>query len=245
MANDVHISGSGRVASGNYNEIHISGSGRLDGPVWCQSCHVSGSCRDEGTLTVMDDFHCSGSFRSEGHVDCGEISVSGSAHINGNVAGREEIHISGSLKCHSLYGGEVSISGGLNAERDVEAEEFHMSGGGEIKGLLNAEEVDICIGGITLGTALKIGQIGGSEIRIRRSKVGGLLGKLMGEKRLGSGIVEVGTIEGDDISLEAVKADVVRGSDVEIGEDCEIRRVEFSGELTVGTGAVVLEQVRI
>ena len=241
MANDAHISGSGRISSGEYNEVHISGSGQWNGPVRCQSFHVSGSCRGEGPLTVLEDLHCAGSLRSKGTVDAKEISVSGSARIEGNVAGREEVHISGSLRCNTLYGGDISISGGLNTQGDVEADRFRMAGGGEIKGLLNAEEIDISIG-FQVGS-LKIGQIGGSEIRVRRTG-GGLLSKLFAPKSSNAAVV-TSTIEGDEIDLTSVAADVVRGKDIIIRGGCRIGKVEYSGDLTILDGAEVGEQVKV
>ena len=244
MANNVHISGSGHIQSGEYSEIHISGSGNWQGPVQCESFHISGSGHGEGTLTVLEDLHCSGSLRNEGHVDCKELSVSGSARVEGNVAGREEVHVSGSLRCRNLYGGEVSISGGINAEGDVEAEEFHLSGGGEIKGLLNAEEIDIVVGAFTIGR-LRIGQIGGSEIVIRRTQTAGLLGKILGSGKNGTAVVEVGVIEGDEIELACTKAEIVRGTNITLKSGCQIDRVEYSGELEIEDGVVVGEQVRI
>ena len=244
MANDAHISGSGRITGGDYNEIHISGSGKWDGPIRCRSFHVSGSCRGQGTVTVLEDLHCSGSLRNEGHLDAGEISVSGSARVEGNVAGREAVHVSGSLQCHALYGGEVSISGGLKTESDVEATSFRLTGGGEISGLLNAEEVDICIG-LSIGKPIRIGQIGGSEIRVRRRETISLLGRLFRDGKLNSPAVVVQQIEGDEIDLTGVQADVVRGTDIVIREGCEIGRIEHSGELTVEDGAKVGERVYV
>lgn len=243
MANDAHISGSGRLSGGDYNEVHISGSGRFDGPIHCRNFHVSGSCSGSGVLTVLEEMHCSGSFRTEGHLDCREIHISGSARIEGNVAGHEEIHVSGSLRCHSLYGNDVSISGGLDTQGDVEADSFTMSGAGEIRGLLNAEEISITVSGIP--RVIKIEQIGGSQITIKTSTTMGLLSKLFSGKTAGPGAAIVGTIEGDEIDLTSTTADVVRGVDITLRDGCRIRRVEYTGDLVLEGDAQVEEKVQV
>ena len=241
MAYDAHISGTGRLSGGEYNEVHISGSGHWDGPIHCKEMHVSGACSGTGNLTVMEDMHCSGSLRVGGHMDCGEIHISGSANVEGNVAGHSSVRVSGSLHCTTLYGGDVSISGGLNTRKDVEADSFHMSGAGEIHGLLNAEEIDITVSGIP--RTIKIGQIGGSEICIRPSTSVSLLGRLFGNKT--TGVAQVGEIEGDEIDLASTTADVVRGTNVILREGCHIRRVEYTGDLVLEGDAQVDEKVQV
>ena len=243
MANDAHISGSGRLSGGDYNEVHISGSGKWDGPIHCRSFHVSGSCNGKGTLTVLEDLHCSGSFRSDSHVDTKELHISGSARVDGNVAGREAVQVSGSLRCNNLYGGDVKVSGGLDTQGDVEADEFFMTGAGEIRGLLNAEEIEIVVSGIP--RVVKISQIGGSKICIRPGATMGFLSKLFSSKTTAPGAAEVGTIEGDAIELTATTADVVRGTNVTLHSGCQIKRVEYSGDLVIEGDAVVGEQVKV
>ena len=137
--------------------------------------------------------------------------------------------------------GDVSISGGLNTRKDVEADSFHMSGAGEIHGLLNAEEIDITVSGIP--RTIKIGQIGGSEICIRPSTSVSLLGRLFGNKT--TGVAQVGEIEGDEIDLASTTADVVRGTNVTLREGCHIRRVEYTGDLVLEGDAQVDEKVQV
>ncbi|MBO7729508.1 MAG: cell shape determination protein CcmA [Lachnospiraceae bacterium] len=243
MANDAHISGSGTLTSGEYNQIHISGSSRWNGPIHCKEFHVSGACSGSGVLTVTEDMHCSGSLKSDSSLDCGMIRISGSARIEGNVTGHKETHISGSLKCKSLYGGSISISGGLDAQGDVEADSFSFSGVGEIYGLLNAEEVDITVNGVP--RVIKIGQIGGSRITIKTEGTAGFLRKLISGRSASAGEAVVGTIEGDDIDLTSTSADVVRGTNITLRSGCRIKRVEYTGNLTIEGDAQVEEQVRV
>ncbi|HIC96284.1 TPA: hypothetical protein EYP12_06635 [Candidatus Bipolaricaulota bacterium] len=61
----------------------------------------------------------------------------------------------------------------------------------------------------------------------------------------GFGTLEAELIEGDEISLEWTRARTVRGKKIEIGEGCEIERVEYSEELRVSPGAEVKERVKL
>ena len=45
--NDISISGSGKIAGGEYDNIRISGSGSMTGDVTANSVHISGSGRSE------------------------------------------------------------------------------------------------------------------------------------------------------------------------------------------------------
>ncbi len=58
-------------------------------------------------------------------------------------------------------------------------------------------------------------------------------------------IVEINEIEGDSISLQCVKAQSVRGSDIVIGDMCIIDTVEYSGKLTVSKKAVVNNTIKL
>lgn len=243
MANNAEITGSGRLSGGEYNDIDISGSGHWDGPIRCLSFDVSGSCRGTGSLTVTETLDCSGSFRSDSDLDCGQIDISGSAHVDGDVTGRKSVDISGMINCGSIHGGNVSISGGLDVRGDIEADEFSLAGAGKVRGLLNAEVVDIISIGFPRLT--EIGQIGGSRIAIRPGNAAGLLRKLFTGKSASAGNVVVGTIEGDDIDLTSTKADVVRGTNVTLRDGCRIRRVEYTGNLNLEGDAQAEEQVRI
>ena len=105
-----------------------------------------------------------------------------------------------------------------------------MSGLYSIGGLLNAETVEL-----TAAAGCSVGDIGGSKITVRR-EVPGLLRRLFSGAATHS--TKVHTIEGDDIALEYVTADVVRGRRVQIGEGCRIGRVEYAETLEAADGTV-------
>lgn len=58
-------------------------------------------------------------------------------------------------------------------------------------------------------------------------------------------MMSVDTVEGDQICLERVKAELVSGKDVEIGDLCIVERVEHTGELHISAKAVVNECIKL
>lgn len=135
----------------------------------------------------------------------------------------------------------VHVSGSLDAHGDCEAEDFNAEGVLHIDGMLNAGNIEIR----TSGWTSSIREIGGSNIRITRS-LSNVIGAFIKHLVTGSSILlQTGTIEGDDIFIENTKADVVRGKNVNIGADCEIGLVEYSGSFEQSGKTVVKEFKKI
>lgn len=243
---DMKISGSSAMPGGEYRTVSISGSGKVQGSLRCESLRCSGSARVQGDVDCAGEIRCSGSSRVTGDIDCQELGCSGSTRCEGSLRANGRVHSSGALKVDgSLEGGEVDVSGGLEAGEihcgrlhcsggarvsgGVEAESAHLTGSAVIQGLLNAETVEI-----SASRGIRIGSIGGSSIRIYKPTQVSLLGLFHGSVSC----AQVGDIEGDDVDLEYTQADVVRGRRVRIGEGCSIGRVEYSESLDAWDGTV-------
>lgn len=104
-----------------------------------------------------------------------------------------------------------------------------MSGAVQIGGLLNAETVEI-----STNPAVHIHAIGGGTIRVLQKDTTTFLGIF----RTSPGRARIGSIEGDDIELENVEADIVRGKYVRIGHGCRIGTVEYGENLEAEPGTV-------
>ena len=91
-------------------------------------------------------------------------------------------------------------AGSLTIGGDVEAERFEVDGSFRVSGPLNADEIAIELDG-GRSTAQ---EIGGSKITVRRKR----------------GHLEVQSVEGDEIYLEATEAQTIRGKRVKLGEGC-------------------------
>ncbi len=59
-----------------------------------------------------------------------------------------------------------------------------------------------------------------------------------------SSLLDVELIEGDDVSLEATNAQIIRGKRVKVGDRCRIDTVEYSESLEVSPKATVQRQVK-
>ncbi len=222
QARVARISGAGHLPGGEYESIHISGSAKIDGDAVCQEdVHVSGAATAKGDLAAKE-IHVSGSLQVEGDVHAEAVRISGSAHFAGGIQ-------------------QLRAAGSLRLDEGVECERFETHGGFAIQGLLNAEQVEIEVGG-----ACQAGEIGGESVRIYRSAtaVNTFLSRLLNGARR-AGRLSVETIEASQIDLEATRAKVVRGRDVRIGADCEIDRVEYSGACEIADGAVVRESAKV
>ena len=257
--NNVHISGAGTFSGGTYEEIHVSGSGRWEGNVKCRRIHISGAVIGGGDRQAEEKIHVSGSLKTKGEISCdGEMHISGALATDGNVSGKE-IHISGGGKCGSITGTDIQVSGavsvnhlhadqailsgGFKVENDVEAEKVTISGSGTIKGLLNADEVEISAG--YREGSITIGGIGGSRVLIKKPEPFSLFGIALSMKPSYTQSVVTDTIEADEVDLESTRARIVRGVNIRIGKGCEIDRIEYSGTIEHEPSAVIREIVQI
>ena len=235
---DMKISGSGVIASGEYDDIKISGSGKLSGLIRCKSLHCSGAAKGEAEIECESDIHISGSGKFDKSIKAGEISVSGAFACDGDLTVQKKLSISGGTKCGgSVKAGEISISGGVSIEGDVEAETVKVFGTLNCGGLLNAESIEI-----RFKNGMDIGSIGGSRINIypeelvkRKIKL-----PLFSSLVKGASAVRVAnSIEGDVIALESVVTPRVSGRIVAISDGCEIDLVQYSEQVEISPNAKV------
>lgn len=242
---NVTISGSGRFGGGSYNEVTISGSGSCQGDVVCRELHVSGSGHFGGRLECTDNLRASGSVHIDGDTAAGEVKISGAGHFGASLE-CGGLRVSGAMHMDkTLRAGEVKASGAIRAS-DVEAESFYLSGAADISGLLNAETVEIEFFGAK--SPVRIASIGCTALKAHRSSRcdgGWGLGRLFRSDDKPKPMMEVKTIEGDDIELEYTAAEVVRGSRVTIGEGCRIGRVEYTESLNACDSCTIGESVKL
>lgn len=219
----VVISGSGVVTSDSpLDEFRCAGSGKVTSDLRAREVSISGACKVDGSCD-SDEFHASGSVKVAGGMKVGEFHSSGSVAIGSDLQGKE-IKSSGSLVVGGsvLNSGEVRVSGKMEVEGSVKAQEFHSTGRFRIGESLEAQEIEIRVGGTS-----KVPLIKGQEITVRSGRDGGDL--------------VVGTVEGEEIHLESTRADVVRGKTVRIGPFCTIGVVEAE-EMEVHETSTVKEQ---
>lgn len=243
---NMSISGSSSMPGGEYNKVSISGAGEVHGSLRCTRLHCSGAAKIQGDVCCAEEIRSSGAVRIAGEAQCDQLSASGAFHVESalhvqtraSISGSvqisaqltaDEISISGCLQAGSVHCRSFSGSGSCKITGDLEAESVSLSGGVEIDGLLNAESVTI-----SPNRLVRIGAVGGGQIRIVSENVPGFLGLFHSKP----GCARIGTIEGDDVELEYVEAEIVRGRNVRIGKGCCIARVEYSAALAAEPGTV-------
>ncbi len=270
---DLIISGAGSATGGTYNTVSVSGSGRIKGNVICRSYTTSGSSHLEGDLECesfgcsgaakLNALSCEGTVRVSGALSAGgglnakEVSVSGAVSCGGDIEGGDLVKVSGSVKCGGSItsGGEFRSSGKTTVKGDVSAETVYISGGFDVDGLINGEKIDIVI---TQGSRCKAGSVGGAVINVKRrdeGDSGNILEAMRGfivdvrkaffPDREVETYFEADTVEGDTVTLEYTRANVVRGKDIVIGEGCRIGRVEYTGKVTYSDAAEIGEMTEI
>ncbi|HET7627303.1 MAG TPA: hypothetical protein VFK44_02840 [Bacillales bacterium] len=206
--------GSGRSGGGNFDKVRIIGEGSVNGELCCVSCKTRGNASFDGNVKA-ESFHAAGAVETAAHVKADRARVYGELKMGGSLSA-SHLKLRGALEAaDSCRAEKMDAKGHVRAGGDVEAEGLSLKGGFTVGGLLNAEEMDV-----RLKFPSEAREVGGGRIRIARA-FGGSRAVLL----------EVDTIEGDDVYVEYVKARVVRGNAVRIGPGCEIGTVEHAGRL--------------
>lgn len=237
---NLKISGAGSSKGGRFNEVRISGAGDVNGDIECNLFKSSGASDVRGNLKSKL-VEVSGASDIKGNVNAEQIYISGTSGIHGDVV-TKKIKVSGASDIRGdLHAEEVEVSGAIDIQKDCEAEYFKATGGFKIGGLLNADNIEIGIGG-----KCNVKEMGGERINVKLSSSMGL-----GILRAIKGVFNVQEylitelIEGDEIYIESTVAKVVRGNNVTIGPDCDIDLVEYKGEIKLQNGARIKEQKKI
>ncbi len=133
----------------------------------------------------------------------------------------------------------------LSYNGEIACNNFYSFGGLCCEGI-NAENITVII-----NDDISLQSVAGSNIRISKAFQADRLFKSIPKsfkyKNFTSdcGIVYIPSIEGDAISIEYTRSDVVSGVDVVIGDLCIIDRVEYTSSIVISEKAVVNEVVRL
>ncbi|MDJ1153553.1 hypothetical protein QNJ25_06425 [Macrococcus caseolyticus] len=240
MTRNLNINAMTTIAAGEYDEIKVTGIGSVTGDIKADLIKVSGKMDAEGDISVRD-FKVSGMTSIEGSLKADTMKTSGKTNVEGSIEGND-VHVSGMLDVEGNITGErLKVSGYLTVEGDIEVDHFECSGKIESDGLINAESINI-----TLGNNCSTQEIGGKEITILDGKTTdnkGLFASFFTENK--SGKLSCDLIEGDEIRLENVLCDVVRGKNIIIGKGCIIDKVEYTNTIEVIENATTNEQIKI
>jgi len=221
MKKDLIINGTGDYPGGNYHKISIRGEGTILDDVECLVFNVYGTSEvlksvKAGSVKILGEAETKGRMEVNDMLVMGSMGIGENAHLN-------KVKVMGTLDIAGELSGETAtILGSISVGGDAEFETFSSSGGFEIKGLLNADTINI---GLRFAES-SADEIGGGKITVKKKR-----NSLLPFKG-SEGSLRAKVIEGDEVSLENTKADVVRGNKVKIGQGCEIGLVEYRSELS-------------
>ena len=156
-----------------------------------------------------------GSFNSGGDVVAHSVEAAGAHTVGGSL--RAEV---------------INIVGSCQVENDVEADQFAVDGSLRVSGLVNAGHVEVELGGRSSAREIR-----GSRISVKSSH------SFFSWARRGRHL-NVELIGGDEISLKATSAQIIRGRRVKLSDRCRIDTVEYSESLEVSPKATVKNQVK-
>lgn len=169
-----------------------------------------------------DIVKCAGVGRSLGNINCRRMEVAGVFSAGGKIKAEE-----------------VEVKGLLRSKADFSTERFTVLGAVMIDGLLNADNIDIKFDRIG-----RIREVGGDTVSIRpiynyKGSVSRVFDNFM--NMFANRRFKIDSIEGNEIYLENVDVNSVRGENVVVGPNCHVGFLEYSKKAKVHDSAQVGE----
>ncbi|MCF7890647.1 polymer-forming cytoskeletal protein [Candidatus Bipolaricaulota bacterium] len=262
----ISITGSGRVEGDvEAREIFAAGSAIFEGNVKAREINVTGSCEISGYLE-SEEVVIKGSLNVGEIIEAKGLKSYGSLKVGKDVIG-EDIYFAGSSEIEGDVEGESFVSrgsfsiGGLLTADEIDIWLGSTNSAGEVGGGRieiskrsaslepNPEKIKNGVESLERGLG-SLGEKLGFSFELDEERISRGLTKL-GERinyyvnEIGNGKFNSSLIEGDELLLEGVEAETVRGSKVRIGEDCVIDKAEYSDTIEVVENSTVNERVRI
>jgi len=228
---NIKIAGSGEAGGGRYDSVSIAGSGRLTGDVEARRVRVAGSGDVQGALRA-GQVRSSGALRVSGTLDAEELRASGSVRVEG-ACRVGKARVSGSLIAGGpVQAGELRLAGSLEVGGDLDSRVCRVSGHLSVSGAVKAREAEIVINGDSSAAKIQADTL----TVLRQCGSWQVFGLRWGEVKAA---LRADEIEGNELHLEAVSAQRVRGRRVRIGPHSTIELVEYSQSLQIDPTAKV------
>lgn len=264
---NIHIDGHGSFSGGEYDKVQINGAARCEEPVVCLDMRVNGSL-SAGRITVekltvdgrlsagdeiaADSTNINGMTSVSGNLRTEELDVDGNLTVDGSLAAGNT-KVDGRLKCsgvttaaafrcdgmaslqNGLFAKSIDVDGMLTVTGNMEAESIRANGKISSTAQISADT-------IRLYGMVKADEIVGDDIEIKYADIAsfaaGLLNSLFGSN-LRNDTRSANLIEATTINLEGVCAGVVSGEHVTIGKNCQIDRLDCTGDYTIDASSTV------
>jgi cytoskeletal protein CcmA (bactofilin family) len=225
------VSGKESIAGGAFDSVSVDGKLEVDGDLEARRLVVQGAVTVDGRAR-LGDLEVAGKATFTEPVQAQGVSVHGKVDVGGSLEARR-----------------VETSGRLTVGGDVIAGEFLASGRFTVDGTVRADRVEVELASGSRAEAIK-----GASVRVaaRPANEGTVMKVSVGRVQITNvsggqtqpSRLEVGTVEGDTVHLEATVARRVGGRQVRLGPDCSVDVVEYTESLEVDESARVGDAVK-
>jgi cytoskeletal protein CcmA (bactofilin family) len=242
------VNGSGTVERDVVaEEVSVDGSLDVGGTVESESLEVNGTVTVDGDAGVSSlEVDGAGSFG--GAVSADHLEASGSLSVDGNLDGHDVESDGKAVLSGSLVANEAEFFGTVTVEGPTDVTELEVDGAGafedvtaasvEVDGSLDANTVNADWFEFDLTGHSTVDRIEADEVTVERED--GITGFLRRLLRRGDAVLEVDTVAGEAIRLEATRAGTVAGETVRLAEDVEVD-VVYADDLRDHSDATVGE----
>jgi cytoskeletal protein CcmA (bactofilin family) len=229
VAEEVTVNGTLSVGGSlEAEDVDVDGGLTVDGDAAASSLEVDGS-GSFGRAVSADYVEATGSLSVEGNLDAHDVEGEGATSLAGSVVANE-----------AEFAGTVSVEG------VVDVRELEVDGAGsfadvsaavvEVDGSLSAGEVTTDWFELDVTAHSPVDRVAATEVHVERE--GGIAGFLRRLVRRGDPVLEVDTVVGEAVDLDATRAGTVVGDEVRLGENAEVD-VVYTDELWDAPGATV------
>ena len=217
-------------SKGEYRDIQIELDAILDGDVDAINIKSSGSTEFTGNV-IAKEARLGGVCKIGGNCNIDSLNICGESIIGGNIVS-DSITVDGKLKCSAklIDCRELNLSGKITLAGEIKADILSGEGG------LVLEKIEGNNINLNLDKKTILKEIKGKDVNIIGAKSNGFISKVLYK---GGSLVEINTIYGDNITLENINAKLVKGHNINIGENCSISKVEYTGEYKASDRAKV------
>lgn len=227
----LEVSGKDSIPGGAYDAISVDGKLQVDGDLDAVSLVVQGAVTVDGRSRI-GTLEVSGKATFTEPVQAEGVSVHGKVEVGGDLDAQR-----------------VETSGRLTVSGNLTAREFLASGRFNVSGTLSADRVEVELASGSQVEAIKAGSVRvvarpdneGTVVRVSTGRV--QITNVSGGQTQPSRL-DVGTVEGDTVELNATNARRVVGRQVRLGPDCSVDVVEYTEILEVDENARVGDSVR-
>lgn len=237
MENNINIDGIGSIREGQYQNVSIDGIGTIQGNIDVEKIEVNGKAKAlgkidsnymevNGVFNVCDYIKVKKECKINGYCKT-DSSITGKyLDVNGRLSVKDEVDFD-----NIQVSGEIFISGNCKCEN------LFLDGKAKIDGLLSGDNLDLNILKVN-----EIKEIGGEKISVKKRT--GTYKVLFFTKEINTKLI-CEEIEADEIYLENTNCNIVRGRNIEIGDNCVINKIEYTGELKESGKSKIKEKVQL